>query len=64
MLFGERALRHVVREYVAHYDAERNHQGIGNVIPVPDERVKTGAGPVVKSERLGGLLSYYHRRAA
>ncbi len=49
---------------MAHYHAERDHQGIGNVIPAPDERVKTGAGPVVKSERLGGLLNCYHRQAA
>jgi hypothetical protein len=28
----------VVGEYVAHYHAERNHQGIGNAIPFPDHR--------------------------
>jgi hypothetical protein len=30
---GERHLRAVVRQFVEHYHAERNHQGLGNVIP-------------------------------
>jgi putative transposase len=64
ILFGERSLRHVIREYVAHYHAERNHQGIGNVIPFPDDRVRINGGQIIQSERLGGLLNFYHRRAA
>jgi putative transposase len=32
---GERHLRAVVREFMEHYHAERNHQGLGNVIPAP-----------------------------
>ena len=32
---GEAHLREVVREYVEHYNTERNHQGLGNVIPMP-----------------------------
>src|SRR6516165_4050937 len=30
ILFGEASLRHALREYVAHYHHERNHQGKGN----------------------------------
>ena len=30
ILFGEVSLRKVVREFVAHYHGERNHQGLGN----------------------------------
>ncbi|MDP6525249.1 MAG: integrase core domain-containing protein [Kiritimatiellia bacterium] len=63
ILFGERSLRYVIKEYAAHYHAERNHQGIGNMIPFPDERLK-GTGKALKSERLGGLLNFYHREAA
>jgi putative transposase len=63
ILYGEKSLRHCVREYVAHYHAERNHQGIANAIPFPDERLDN-TGKVSKSERLGGLLKYYHRRNA
>ena len=64
ILFGEKSLRHVIKEYLAHYHSERNHQGINNVIPYPDERLGLAAGKVTKSERLGGLLNYYHRSAA
>src|SRR3984893_2203232 len=35
IVFGERSLRRALSEYVAHYQAERNHQGKSNVlIPV------------------------------
>ena len=61
VLFGEKSLRLIVNEYIKHYHAERNHQGIGNVIPFPDERAECFAGDVKKAERLGGLLNYYHR---
>ena len=64
ILFGERMLRHALREFFAHYHTERHHQGIGHVIPFPDERVSRKTGDVVKSERLGGLLNFYHRNAA
>ena len=58
----EESLRHVVSEFLCHYHGERNHQGIENAIPFPDDRFKND-GKVVRSERLGGLLSYYHRVA-
>ena len=64
ILFGEKPLRLAVSEYLSHYLAERNHQGIGNVIPFPDERLEAAGQKVEKSERLGGLLSFYHREAA
>jgi hypothetical protein len=32
---GENALRTAVREFVAHYHGERNHQGIGNMLISP-----------------------------
>jgi len=64
VLFGENSLRHVIQEYLTHYHAERNHQGIENVIPFPDCRLEASAGPLVKAERLGGLLNFYHRQAA
>ena len=64
VLFGEDSLRHVIREYLTHYHAERNHRGLENVIPFPDGRLAERDGSVVKAERLGGLLNFYHRRAA
>jgi putative transposase len=64
ILFGERSLRHALDEYLTHYHSERNHQGLDNVIPIPDERAGPKTGKVVKSERLGGLLNFYYRQAA
>ena len=62
ILFGERSLRHALNEYLVHHQTERNHQGIGNVIPFPRTDAREGA--VEKSERLGGLLNFYYRAAA
>jgi putative transposase len=59
---GELHLRRLVREYVAHYHAERNHQGIGNALidrPPPQPAV----GPIRRRQRAGGILSYYYRAA-
>jgi transposase InsO family protein len=64
ILVGERPLRRAVREFVAHYHGERNHQGLGNRLIVPDVAATPSHGRIVCRERLGGLLTYYHRRAA
>ena len=63
VVFGERHLRHLVREYVAYFHEERPHQALGNVPPggsshpgmLPDPE-----GAVVCREWLGGLLNHYH----
>lgn len=62
VILGERHLRHVLDEYVQHYNHERCHQGLGNELiePVHEE----GSGDVISHERLGGLLRFYHRNAA
>jgi transposase InsO family protein len=31
IIFGEGSLQEAVREFIAHYHHERNHQGLGNV---------------------------------
>ena len=64
ILFGERMLRYSVQQFVEHYHAERNHQGLENRIIEPDESVGRRDTPLECRERLGGLLKYYHRRAA
>jgi hypothetical protein len=62
--FGERSLRRAMKDYVAHYHTERNHQGKNNVL-LFHRRTKTNRDkPVLCRERLGGLLRYYHREAA
>jgi putative transposase len=65
ILFGEHSLRHALNEYVAHYHAERPHQGKGNVVLVPTAgQNHEHAGLIQSHERLGGLLKYYEREAA
>jgi transposase InsO family protein len=64
ILFGERSLRRALTEYVAHFHAERNHQGKGNVLLFAPVAVRHRAGTVRCREKLGGLLRYYDREAA
>jgi len=61
IFFGQRHLEHAIREYVAHYNAERPHQGVGNELLGGD--VIPATGRLRRRERLGGLLSFYHRAA-
>jgi len=61
---GERHLRRAVTEFAAHYHRERNHQGLGNMLIMPAREPANSNGPVVRTERLGGLLNFYSRRAA
>ena len=65
ILFGERSLRHALKEYVTHFHHERPHQGMGNVILMPlSGQRSVREGPLRCQERLGGLLRYYDREAA
>src|ERR1019366_8242629 len=64
ILFGERSLRRALSEYVAHYHAERNHQGKSNVLLFRRVTQTRREEPVQCRERLGGLLRYYHQEAA
>lgn len=61
MIFRRRFRRALV-EYIAHYNGEQPHQGIGNV-PISGQTYPR-LGPVHCHERLGGLLRHYHRAAA
>ena len=63
IFFGEDSLRKAARELVEHYHLEHNHQGLGNRLIVPVDRVET-AGTVERRQRLRGLLNYYYREAA
>jgi hypothetical protein len=66
ILFGEGSLRRALTQFQEHYHSERNHQGKGNVLLFPraDELPKSSGSSIECRERLGGLLKYYHRRAA
>jgi transposase InsO family protein len=64
IFFGESSLRRAVRQFLEHYHAEGNHQGRGNRLIHGSAEVGCRAGEVHCRERLGGILRYYHRRAA
>jgi transposase InsO family protein len=64
IFMGEASLRYALNQFLSHYHAERNHQGLGNELIAPEPEVGGQTGQVVRRERLGGLLSYYERKAA
>jgi transposase InsO family protein len=64
IFFGETMLRTAVWQFLAHYHAERNHQGLDNRIIQADDEVGLAAGKIECRERLGGMLRYYYRDAA
>jgi transposase InsO family protein len=64
ILFGERSIRRALSDYSIHYLSERNHQGVDNQLLTPSNVVPFPAGPIHRRERLGGMLSFYHREAA
>jgi transposase InsO family protein len=63
ILFGERHLRRVLGEYVAHYNRDRPHQGIGNRLVTPPTCDPPIDGEVLADESLGGLLRSYRHAA-
>jgi putative transposase len=64
MIFvGQASLRRAVTEYMTHYHAERNHQGLENRLIVPTA-MQAVDGAVNRYARLGGTLNFYYRLAA
>jgi transposase InsO family protein len=64
IFFGGNHLRRTIDEYVAHYHAERNHQGIGNKLIERGKDHPANAGSILLRTRLAGMLKYYYRAAA
>jgi putative transposase len=66
VVFGERHLRNLLGEYVAHYHGERPHQGLDKIPQAgagPPETVPHQHGEVVCQERLGGPVKHRSRVA-
>jgi transposase InsO family protein len=61
---GEKHLRTILLEFLAHYHGERNHQGLNNELITPLPANENRTGPVQCRERLGGTLRFYYREAA
>jgi transposase InsO family protein len=66
LIRNERHLEQVLLEFVAHYNHERPHRGIGLQTPVPHLTVPRfeGADRIERTDRLGGLLHEYEYRLA
>jgi putative transposase len=65
MIFvGQASLRHAISQFMVHYHAERNHQGLGNRLLQPISTTARLGEPVQRRRRPGGMLSYYYREAA
>lgn len=63
IFFGEDSLRNGIREFLAHYHLERNHQGLENQLIIPIKGPVNAEAAIERRERLGGLLNYYYRAA-
>ncbi len=60
IVFGEKALRRVISQYLKHYHTERNHRGLDNNL-IESTASAAGNGKAVECrERLGGILKYYY----
>jgi transposase InsO family protein len=65
LIFGRRHLKAVLRRYVAHYNTERPHRGLGLSPPCPKPAAAVEGRTVVRRDDvLGGLVDEYHLAAA
>jgi putative transposase len=65
LFLNQRQVEYALSEFLAHYHAERCHQGFPeNVPPNPDPVFERRKGRMVVKKRLGGLLKSYHRLAS
>ncbi len=53
---GEKHLELAINQYLKHYNAERNHQGIGNQLIRPE--ILSRDGDISSKKRLGGMLTH------
>src|SRR5262249_786226 len=56
IFFGEDSLRNAIREFVAHYHLERNHQGLNNRLIVPVKSNSASSAQATTSRRTAQLL--------
>ena len=67
IVFGEAHLRHLVQQYVAHYKAERFHQGMGGKLLTQNAdsaNDNSTSGTIKTHSRLAGTLNFYQRSVA
>ncbi len=54
LIFGERHLEHVLKEFIQHYRQERPHRSLGLRPPCPPPLPASSTGSIVRRDRLGG----------
>jgi transposase InsO family protein len=64
ILFGRSSLTRALSEFTEHYHLERNHQGVGNRLLHSAAALTNASSLIRRRQRLGGMLSFYHRAAA
>jgi len=67
VIFGERHLRYLLKEFLAHYHTERFHQGLGGQLlekQAGSRSEERACGKIVCRSRLGRMLNFYYREAA
>jgi putative transposase len=64
LVLGERQLARVLRDYVAYFNRDRSHQGLGQATPEPPPaEIRNRTGPIRAVPVLGGLHHTYQRAA-
>src|SRR5207248_1511855 len=66
LVFGRRHLEHVLRDYAAHYNAERPHRSLDLAAPAAphDTHGSPPCSGVLRRDVLGGLIHEYYAAAA
>ena len=63
IIVNQKHLRQVMIEYTSYYNSARPHQGIGQRIPVSDDRSVSSSDPIICQDVLGGIIHDYQRAA-
>jgi transposase InsO family protein len=65
LIFNERQLVHVLSEYERHYNTHRPHRALDQLSPIAADadRLPRTAGPVRRTQVLGGLINEYQHAA-
>ena len=61
LLFSEKQIRKIVRDYVTYYNEKRPHQSLGRI---PAGEAVSATGKILKESVLGGLHHHYYRSSA
>lgn len=61
LLFSEKQVRKIIKEYVKYYNNQRPHQGINTI---PNGEINQTSGIIKKEQILGGLHHHYYRSSA